>query len=283
MQTISNAYLSVDIDEKGGCISKITYMPDREVLTFPGADYWKYSDHILFPFCGRMNGGYYEYCGKCYKSDLHGFAKDSAFSVVEKEEKRVKLAFSQNKQTLAVYPFEFSFAVTYELKEKTLSVAYEVENTGDKTMYFMLGAHPGFLLDADQTDEADLHSEDNEYLPLDGVLLSREIRVEKDGVIKLDKRFFRKHNTFIAKRKSDTLTIKRKNFDIDIKSDSPLIALWADDMRDQYVCAESWWGACDYAKDPVRELGEKSYINMLEAGKSKKFGYSVWVKAKQEI
>ena len=48
MQTISNAYLSVDIDEKGGCISEIMYAPNREVLTFPGADYWNYCDHILF-------------------------------------------------------------------------------------------------------------------------------------------------------------------------------------------------------------------------------------------
>ncbi len=283
MQTISNAYLSVDIDEKGGCISKITYAPNKEVLTFPGADYWNYCDHILFPFCGRMNDGYYEYCGKKYKADLHGFAKDSVFSVVEKEENRVKLAFSETEQTLAVYPFEFSFAVTYELKENTLSVAYEVANTGDKTMYFMLGAHPGFLLDADKTDEADLHSEDNEYLPLDGVLLSRENCLEKNGVIKLDKSFFHQHNTFIVKRKNSTLTIKRKKYSLDIKSDSPLIALWADGKRDQYVCAESWWGACDYAVNPIRELCEKSYINTLEAGKSKKFGYSVSLKAKQEI
>lgn len=283
MQTISNACLSVDIDEKGGCISKIAYAPNKEVLTFSGADYWNYSDHILFPFCGRMNGGYYEHNGKSYKSDLHGFAKDTTFSVVSKEENKVSLCFSSGKKTLEVYPFEFSFIVTYELKGSTLSVIYEVSNVGDKTMYFMLGAHPGFLLDADETDNADLYSEDNEYLPLDGVLLSRKICVENGRIIKLDKRFFREYNTFIAKRKSDMLTIKRKKYDLDFKSDSPLIALWADAERDNYVCVESWWGACDYAVNPIRELGKKSYINTLEAGKSKKFGYSVSVKAKQEI
>lgn len=280
MQKLSNKYLSVSVNEKGGCISAIRD-GNGNAFTFGGADYWNYCDHILFPFCGRMNGGYYEYGNKRYSADLHGFAKDIDFSVLYADENTLTLGFSSNENTLAVYPFEFDFRVTYRLNENALGIEYEVLNKDKKTMYFALGSHPGFITDDESV--IDLGASDSEYIPLEGNFLSREIKIEKQSVIKPDKALFKKHGTFVARRKSGTLTLKRKVCDITVSSDSPLIALWADEERDSYVCIESWWGACDYATEPIREISQKPYINALEAGKAKRFACSITVSARQEI
>ena len=44
----------------------------------------------------------------------------------------------------ACYPFPFRFTVAYRLAGNTLTQEYTVENTGEETMWFGLGAHPGF-------------------------------------------------------------------------------------------------------------------------------------------
>ncbi|MGN1093503.1 MAG: hypothetical protein ACI4SC_00805 [Candidatus Neoclostridium sp.] len=279
---ISNRILSVDVSLNGGCITSITDAAGGERITFAGADYWNHCDHVLFPFCGRMNEGYYEYDGKRYYVDIHGFAKDSVFSVEEHAENKLALRFSSSEKTLECYPFEFVFRAVYTLNDNSLSVEYEVENVGDKTMYFAIGAHPGFALDDGSACKIDFHATRVKYVPLDGNLLSREVKIEDGNEIIADKAFFRRHNTFIAVRKNKEVTIIRKNYDVTVTSDSPLIALWADDERDNYVCVESWWGACDYAVRPVREISKKPYINALEKGKSDKFGYTITVTARQE-
>lgn len=51
---------------------------------------------------------------------------------------------SSSEKTLAAYPRAFVFRVTYKLRNRCLSVTYEVENRDERTMYFGLGAHPGF-------------------------------------------------------------------------------------------------------------------------------------------
>lgn len=44
------------------------------------------------------------------------------------------------------YPFDFQLDVVFELTGARLAVSYVVANTGARTMYFGLGAHPAFAL-----------------------------------------------------------------------------------------------------------------------------------------
>ncbi len=106
--------------------------------------YWSEYAPNLFPYVGRMQDKLYTVNGNSYQMDIHGFAKDMTFSLEHQSADCVILALSSNAETHALYPYDFVFRVRYAIVEQALSIMYEVENTGEKTLYFGLGAHPGF-------------------------------------------------------------------------------------------------------------------------------------------
>ncbi len=126
-----------------------------EVVSAVGADGHEYvwsgeawSGHapLLFPICGRILNGRYTSGGKEYEMLSHGFAKRSEFKVVEASDSRITLSLESNDATKAMYPFDFLLTATYELDGERLTAEFEVKNTGDKVMPYMLGWHPGFTL-----------------------------------------------------------------------------------------------------------------------------------------
>ena len=49
-----------------------------------------------------------------------------------------------NEDTKKMFPFDFTFQVSYLLDDVDLKVEYTVFNNGDTPMPFCLGAHPDF-------------------------------------------------------------------------------------------------------------------------------------------
>ena len=154
MILIKNHALEVEINPLGGCISKITDLSDSERLTFAGAPFWNYADHIQFPLVCRMADKYYEVDGKRYDSDIHGFAKDSLFTEISVTGDSVELELNSSEKTKSLYPYDFNLRVKYVLDGNKLSVAYTVKNTDTKKIYFAIGAHPSFTLDSQDGDTA---------------------------------------------------------------------------------------------------------------------------------
>lgn len=281
MITIENDYLRVTVSEQGGCIKEIFSKKLNRLITFSGnPEYWNYTDHILFPFCGRCIDGEYTDKGKTYATDIHGFAKDSCFTVLRANDRSVEMSFSSDAATLAVYPFEFRFIVKYELCQNNLAVTYSIANEGCDEMYFSVGSHPAFLTDAGAKIVFP-REYDGEIYELCGNYLSHDKQEVRFKELELNKTLFQKYGTIILKRTFDDYTIKNQDYDIKITSSSPVIALWTDERRDSFVCAESWWGVCDYADSPEKELKNKLFINALAPGKTAKFCYTVGIDANQ--
>src|SRR5690606_13639070 len=57
---------------------------------------------------------------------------------------KASFTLKSNEETLKSYPFDFMLRISYELKGNAVFVTYEVENTGNQTMYFSIGTHPAF-------------------------------------------------------------------------------------------------------------------------------------------
>ncbi len=284
MLALRNECLKVEINRHGACLVGITDVRRGRELLFSGnPDYWNYSDHILFPFIGRLNGGGYFSDGKYYVSDIHGFAKDCDFTVEEENPSSLTLRLNYDESTLSVYPYKFCLTVKYELKGYELSVSVLVTNADDKTMSFAVGSHPAFLLDDDVDDYLSLESGNYFGYKLKNNLLEPVSDLGRFDSVKLDKSLFKKYGTLILKRKSPKIVVKRKNYEITVRSDSPIIAVWADEERDSYVCVESWWGVPDYADDPIGEISDKTYINKLAAGETGCFRYSVNITCLEDI
>lgn len=94
-------------------------------------------------------------CGKCpkrrncyqrsYISDAKlGFCKESEFEVTEQTENSITFLLKANEETQKHYPYHFELRLAYHLNGSTLSMDYRVTNKDYETMYYHIGAHPGF-------------------------------------------------------------------------------------------------------------------------------------------
>lgn len=144
--TIKNELLTIDINDEGAELFSIKDKDGTEYLWQGDPAYWVRRSPTLFPFVGRLVDGCYTFKGKKYEMNIHGFLKESLLTVVSQSEDAIVFSLVDNETTRMQYPFSFEFLLTYTLKGAVLDVAFAVKNTGDETMYFGIGAHPGFFV-----------------------------------------------------------------------------------------------------------------------------------------
>lgn len=118
----------------------------REYLWQADPQYWDEKAPNLFPYIARMTEGKYVLDGKSYPMPLHGFVHVTELSMEEQAADRIVFRLDADEETGKCYPFAFTYRVIYELDGDVLHITYQVENHDEKTMYFGIGGHPGFLV-----------------------------------------------------------------------------------------------------------------------------------------
>ena len=141
--TITQGELAICVDAAGAQLTSVTWK-GREYLWQGDSAYWPDQSLLLFPYVGRFTDGKYTFRGKTYPMDIHGFAKDSMFEIENAGEHCVTFVLRDSEDTRAVYPFRFQLSVTYEVRDNTVFVSYDVENLSGEMMCFGIGGHPGF-------------------------------------------------------------------------------------------------------------------------------------------
>ncbi len=142
---IQNDVMSVVISTVGGNLKSIKSKETGiEYLWQGDPAYWREQAPILFPIVGRLYEKTYTLNGETYNIGLHGFARDMEMKVEEQKEDSVTLSISDTEETRKVYPFTFKFYVTYSLDGYTVNISFKVENEDNKTLYCVMGGHPGF-------------------------------------------------------------------------------------------------------------------------------------------
>lgn len=142
MQMIENGKLHVMINETGAQLWSIR--GKTEYLWQGDPTIWAGRSPTIFPYVARLNGGKYTVDGELYRLPNHGFGSYLPYAVVEHDATSVVLELMASKLTHALYPWDFAFRVRYALAGNRLNITFVVENTGDRTMFFGLGGHPGF-------------------------------------------------------------------------------------------------------------------------------------------
>ncbi len=103
---------------------------------------------VLFPICGPLTEGQYEWEGHTYSMKQHGLARQMSWEVLaltaNDSEARASLRLKSTSETLAVYPFEFELIFDYVLQDGRLRIEQSYRNTGAKRMPFYAGFHPYF-------------------------------------------------------------------------------------------------------------------------------------------
>ncbi len=282
VRTMENELVKVEVCDFGAELFSF-YDKETKVEAVWQADpkYWARHAPVLFPFVGKVNGGYYTHKGVQHQMGQHGFARDMEFEFAGQTENTITHVLRSTEETMAKYPFPFELRITHKLEGKTLSIIWEVANPGDETMYFSIGGHPAFNVPARANDSKydyyvtfpekntlnyvlvdlscsavnmdEVHTlelEDHklpvtEHLFDKDALIFDDYQVEKIGLAYPDG--------------SPYLTMTCKGF--------PSMGVWSQPKTDApFVCLEPWIGRCDN-RGFDGELKDKYYEQSLEAGK----------------
>jgi galactose mutarotase-like enzyme len=107
---------------------------------------------VLFPTPGKLEQDNWQQGTQRGELKQHGFARNLAFSVVKADSDQAELVLQlvASPATLAVYPWDFLFELSFRLEGKSLRIVSRIENRGRYAMPCALGYHPYFLV----TDKA---------------------------------------------------------------------------------------------------------------------------------
>lgn len=280
---LHNQKLTVIIDSKGGEIKGLLSSRGSEFLWNGNPDFWDGHSPNLFPFVGRLTGGRYTYEGRQYHMGIHGFLMSQQMTCDESSKTHLVLSLRDNRQTLAEYPFAFAFRMIYGLEDDTLSICYEVSNTGDKPLYFGLGGHPGFHVPLEKGLKfEDCYLEFDSVEAVQAVVLSEDCFVTQERVpfpLQGGKILKLKHSLFdndaiVLTKMSTAVTLKSKKSRRQVRVEypqMPYLGLWhMPRTKAPYICIEPWLSlpsvkgtvtALETEADLIRLVPGKIYTN----------------------
>lgn len=147
---LHNEELSVSLSGQGGSLTSISAF-GREYLWQGDPAVWSGQAPICFPICGGLRDGRARLrSGAEVVLARHGFARKQAFELVSHDETTAVLRLVSTPELQEGYPFDFKLDARYAIDGTTLSVTYEVTNTGMRDMPFFIGGHPAFRCPLDE-------------------------------------------------------------------------------------------------------------------------------------
>ena len=146
--TIKNEFLKAEISPKGAELVSV-YKGQENFLWEIDRNFWDKTSPVLFPIIGGLKNDSYEFEGQKYQLPRHGFARECEFEITEKTEDSATFTLKYSKETLEIYPFEFTLCIQFYLIVNKLFIKYIVSNASSKKMYYSIGAHPAFSIVGD--------------------------------------------------------------------------------------------------------------------------------------
>ena len=284
---IKNDILTVAISDLGAELMSIK-KDGCEYLWQGNAAYWAGRACNLFPICGRLTNGIYTYKGETYEMMLHGFAKVSLFTVVDKSDTKITFLLKANDDTRKMYPFDFEYYVTYTLNGDTIEMKYTAKNLGDNVMYSAFGGHPGFNVPLDNGSFEDYYVEFKCEKPAKKLLFNACYTTDDTEAFPLidGKRLNLVHSLFdddaiFITDMCKTVTLKSDKSDrsVTVKyPDMQYLGFWHKPQTDApYVCIEPWQSVPAYY-NVVDDLETKRNLYPLNKGEERSAQIDITIK-----
>lgn len=284
---LHNAFLTVDINDIGAELFSIKSNNGTEYLWQGDQKYWKDRAINLFPICGRLFGLKYTYNGNVYEMKGHGIARGLVFTPVEKTETKIIFELLSSEATRKVYPFDFALRIIYTLDKNNLTCTMEVNNTGNETLPFSVGGHPGFNVPLAQgLSFDDYYLEFSEKSSPEKLIFSETcfmtgktapFSLHNGKIIDLKHNLFDNDAIFLLGMPS-SVTLKS---DKDKRSvtmsypDAKHLGFWHTTKSDApFVCIEPWYGSPSF--DGITDdFSTKADMIRLAPGEENKFSFSI--------
>ncbi len=253
--TLNTEELKIEIAAKGAELQSICHKQHQlDYLWNGNPAFWSKHSPVLFPFVGQLKDDTYFYKGKAYHSNRHGFAREKDFIIEHAEAAKATFLLISSDETRKIYPFDFEFHIHYSVEGATLTVTYDVLNTGAETMYFSVGGHPAFKVPlvintvySDYYLEFE-HAETTSRMALQNGLIAGPIPfLHFEKHLPLSHQLF--HNDAIVLKGLESgkvlLRSEKTNHGLGFDfEDFPYLGIWAAKDAD-FVCIEPWHGIAD--------------------------------------
>ena len=289
LYTISNDKLVVTISSVGAELQSIKYQ-DVEYLWQGDKTYWGGRAYNLFPICGRLTEGKYNYANKEYEMNLHGFLRkrETEATIIANDEIDFKL--EKNDEIYLMYPFDFEYHIHYKLVDTKIQMSISVLNKDDKTMYFALGGHPGFNVPLENGNFTDYYLQFEEGSNPYGIYMSDtcyttndifEIKQLNNNKLPLTHDLFDRDAILVAGLKSP-IRLKNKldnrEVVVEIADEMKYVGIWhAPKTEAPYVCIEPWTSVPAY-DGVVDDLDTKRDMFRLSKNQTYSLEWSITVK-----
>lgn len=274
---IENDFLKICSRNFGGELTSIVNKKNGlEHLWQADPAFWGWHAPVLFPVVGRCLNDTIIVDGIANQMEKHGFARKSDFTVTEKKEDSIQYLLRNNEATKAIYPYDFSFYITYMLQDDKLICTYTVINNDTKIMLFSLGGHPAFkapLTENEKYEDYYIEFENDttlsRYFIDDSGYFTGEKKEIMSGTNKLPlfPAIFAKDAYIFKDLKSRKVTLRSINHGHGTAVSFPdfdYLGLWAKENA-PYVCIEPWIGCADTA-GKMTSFDEKEGIISLSPG-----------------
>ncbi len=271
---IENNKLQLSVKQKGAEICSIKSVKSGKEFIWEGkAEIWAGQAPILFPIVGALKEGVFKYEGREYSLPQHGFMRDNKnVELLAKTEHSLTFLLKSNDESLKVYPFDFEFITTYELKVNSVHIKHEVFNPSDKEMYFSLGAHPAFkcpLNNDESYSDYYLEFETGEVAEswsVTGFLIGTQTKkvFDSENIINLHPDLFNKDALVFKNLKSTKISLKSKKSKQTVTvsyEGFPYMGIWAKPQA-PFVCIEPWLGIADSVHADQNIINKEGIIKL---------------------
>ncbi len=264
--SIKNEFLEVKIKRKGAEICSVVDSNGFEFI-WQAEPVWERHAPILFPVVGSLLDHEFKYNGTTYPLRHHGFARDLDFNLLHQSEHSACFVLQHNEETLNEYPFQFTFLVTYTLKENSLEQRFRVINHNETSMPVSFGGHPAF--NTNPVDEFYVQFEQDEEIPtnrLSGPYINEvEEKIIEGNRLNLTKSIFNQDALIFDGLKSQYVSLRHKtsNFQVEVTLQGfPYLGIWAKPGA-PFVCIEPWQGLADLTSHN-KQINQKKGIVFVD-------------------
>lgn len=236
---------------------------------------WSRHAPVLFPIVGKLKNNTYEYDGHQYELPQHGFARDQEFTLVESTEDSLLFELHNTLDTIIYYPFRFTLLIYYKLEANSLTVSYSVKNTGDKDLYFSIGAHPGFTCPLFPEVEAftDYYLQFEIPESLERYLLDQGLQngktepvlLQNNTNLPLTYELFEKDAIVLKNIHSEKISLRshKQEHGLDFTFRGyPYLGIWTKGKNSPFICLEPWHGIAS-SVDSAADITQKEGIKFL--------------------
>lgn len=275
---IENEFISAEINSLGAELYSLKSKASGVEYLWQGdPKIWSGRSPILFPIVGQLYQGKFNYNNKDYYLPKHGFTTESQFDLTTSDHSSATFSLFSNENTLLVYPFAFELHVKFKVKESEIRVTHSVINTDNKTIFFSIGAHPGF--NCALGDILEFENEETlltERIDDNAIIIDDKFSLlENSKSVVITKELFISDALFLSGYKSSSIKLRSPGHSRELHFNfgaAPFLGVWAKPAA-PYVCIEPWYGIND-SYHLVKDITQKRGIESLDMNERFSFTWS---------